>query len=120
MLGPVKDPSELYATHRLFIAPTRYAGGIPFKIHEAASYGLPVVASGLLCRQLGWRDGLEIVSGGDNNAERFAERVVELYTDEELWNAVRAGALSLLEQENSAKAYAVRLNGILQDVFDKQ
>lgn len=120
LLGPVKDPSELYATHRLFIAPTRYAGGIPFKIHEAASYGLPVVASGLLCRQLGWRDGLEIVSGGDNNAERFAERVVELYTDEELWNAVRAGALSLLEQENSAKAYAVRLNGILQDVFDKQ
>jgi glycosyltransferase involved in cell wall biosynthesis len=118
LLGPVKDPSDLYASHRIFVAPTRYAGGIPFKIHEAASYGLPVVASGLLCRQLGWRDGLEIVAGGDNDAERFAERVVALYTDEELWNTVRAGALRMLEQENSAKAYAVRLNSILQDVFD--
>lgn len=120
LLGPVKDPSELYATHRIFIAPTRYAGGIPFKVHEAASYGLPVVASGLLCRQLGWRDGLEIVSGGDNDAERFAERVVDLYADEELWNTVRTGALRMLEQENSAKAYAVRLNSILQDVFEKE
>ena len=117
LMGAVENPSELYASHRLFIAPTRFAGGIPFKVHEAASYGLPVVASDLLCRQLGWRNGLEIVSGGDNDPERFAAQIVALYTDEELWNTVREGALRILETENSAKAYSVRLNSILRTVL---
>nr|WP_242012075.1 glycosyltransferase [Acetobacter oeni] len=117
LIGPVADPSEFYQTHRVFVAPTRFAGGIPFKVHEAASYGLPVVASSLLCRQLGWRDGQEIVSGGTNDPQRFADRLADLYSDEELWNAVRAGSLRALESENSEKAYTVRLNAILQNVF---
>lgn len=117
LIGPVKNPSDLYSTHRVFVAPTRFAGGIPFKIHEAASYGLPVVASDLLCRQLGWRDGLEIASGGDNDPQRFAERLVALYEDAELWNAIRHGALDILEKENSEKAYRVRLNTILRHIF---
>ncbi|WP_415486191.1 glycosyltransferase [Acetobacter sp.] len=117
LVGAVENPSELYASHRIFIAPTRFAGGIPFKVHEAASYGLPVVASDLLCRQLGWRNGLEIMSGGDNDPERFAAQIVALYTDEELWRTVREGALRILETENSAKAYSVRLNSILRTVL---
>ncbi len=117
LIGPVADASVLYGTHRVFVAPTRFAGGIPFKIHEAASYGLPVVASELLCRQLGWRDGQEIVSGGTNDPHRFAARLAGLYNDEDLWNAVRAGSLRALEEENSEKAYKVRLNTILQHVF---
>ncbi|GBQ25369.1 hypothetical protein AA0472_1735 [Acetobacter estunensis NRIC 0472] len=119
LVGPVKDPAALYASHRIFVAPTRFAGGIPFKIHEAASHGLPVVASQLLCRQLGWRDGMEIISGGDNDPQVFADRVVALYEDRDLWDAVRAGALAVLADENSEKAYSVRLNAILQDVFER-
>ncbi|NHN88817.1 glycosyltransferase [Acetobacter sp. LMG 1627] len=117
LVGPVKDAAALYASHRIFVAPTRFAGGIPFKIHEAASYGLPVVASDLLCRQLDWRSGLEIVSGGDNDSQRFADQIVALYTDEDLWNTVRHGALRMLESENSPRAYSVRLNSILQEVL---
>ncbi|WP_242011465.1 glycosyltransferase [Acetobacter fallax] len=117
LIGPVADTSELYKTHRVFVAPTRFAGGIPFKVHEAASYGLPVVASDLLCRQLGWRDGLEIVSGGTNDPQRFAARLADLYSDEELWTAVRAGSLQVLADENSEKSYMARLSQILQNVF---
>lgn len=117
LVGPVRDPSLLYASHRIFVAPTRFAGGIPFKVHEAASYGLPVVASDLLCRQLGWRNGMEIVSGGDNDPVRFADQLVALHTSRELWDTVRTGALEILEHENSEKAYKVRLNSILRDVL---
>ena len=35
----------LYDRARLFIAPTRFASGLPHKIHEAAAFGLPVVTT---------------------------------------------------------------------------
>ena len=51
-LGPVPDLTDEYARARVFIAPTRFAAGIPFKVHEALSYGLPVVGSRLISEQL--------------------------------------------------------------------
>ena len=56
----VADTEPLYAAHRLFVAPARFAAGAPYKVYEAASFGLPVVATELLREQLGWEDGLEL------------------------------------------------------------
>jgi glycosyltransferase involved in cell wall biosynthesis len=70
----------------VFIAPTRFAAGVPAKVIEAACNGIPVVATPLLVRQLGWEDGVEIASG--DNAATFAQAVVMLYTDQPLWNRV--------------------------------
>jgi glycosyltransferase involved in cell wall biosynthesis len=116
LIGPVEDLAALYNHHRVFIAPTRFAGGIPFKIHEAASYGLPVVATDLLCRQLGWRDGVEIMAGGTDDAPRFASAILALYNDPEAWNTIRRGALASLVRDNSQTAYVDTLRDILHDV----
>ena len=43
--GAVADPAPLYNAHRVFVAPTRFAAGLPYKVQEAASYGVPVVAT---------------------------------------------------------------------------
>ena len=59
--GMVEDIEPLYDAHRIFVAPTRYAAGMPYKVHEAASFGLPVVASELLRRQLGWQSGRDLL-----------------------------------------------------------
>src|SRR5262249_14438914 len=55
--GHLSDLTELYNSARVFIAPTRYAAGIPHKVHEAAARGVPVVATPLIASQLGWTDG---------------------------------------------------------------
>ncbi len=116
LLGPVGDLAALYGGHRVFVAPTRFAGGIPFKVHEAAAHGLPVVATELLCRQVGWTDGTAILSGGTDDASAFADQVVALYDDETRWNGVRAEALRRIEAENGRAAYLDRLDEILADV----
>jgi glycosyltransferase involved in cell wall biosynthesis len=116
LVGPVEDLAELYGAHRVFIAPTRFAGGIPFKVHEAAAHGIPIVATELLCRQVGWTDNRAILSGGTDDAARFADQVVALYEDETLWNAVRADALRRIETENDRASYLDRLGEILTDV----
>jgi len=117
LLGPVEDLAALYDRHRVFIAPTRFAGGIPFKVHEAASYGLPVVATDLLCRQVGWNDGHEISAGGSNDPQHFADATLALYDDEQRWNTIRNGALQRLAQENNHTTYVDTLQYILHDVM---
>ena len=117
VLGEVDDLTPLYDRARVFVAPTRFAGGIPFKVHEAASFGLPVVATSLLCRQLDWTDRIEIVDGGDNNAMQFARRVVDLYQDAELWERVRDTALERINVDNSAESFRSRLARILSETL---
>ena len=116
LLGPVDDLAALYDAHRVFVAPTRFAGGIPFKVHEAAAHGLPVVATELLCRQVGWTDGTAILSGGTDDASAFADQVAALYEDGTRWKAVRGEALRRIEAENSRQAYLDRLSEILTDI----
>ena len=116
LIGSVEDLEALYDHHRVFIAPTRFAGGIPFKVHEAAAFGLPVVATALLCNQVGWIDQAEIMNGGTDDPARFAEGVLRLYEDPETWNTVRRGALRRLVHENSQALYLDSLRDILHDV----
>ncbi|MEM7351570.1 MAG: glycosyltransferase family 4 protein, partial [Acidobacteriota bacterium] len=103
-LGRVDDLAPLYDRHRLFIAPTRFAAGIPKKITGAAAHGLPVVATHLLAEQLEWRGGKELADGGNNAPQRFADRVVELYRHEDLWQRLRKNALERVRREHGREA----------------
>ncbi|TLU71386.1 glycosyltransferase [Lichenicoccus roseus] len=115
LIGAVDDLEALYDRHRVFVAPTRFAGGIPFKVHEAAAFGLPVVATRLLCDQVGWTDQADIMNGGTDDPARFADRVLRLYENSETWNTVRRGALRRLLHENSQALYLDSLRDILHD-----
>ncbi len=116
--GPVADTAPLYDQHRLFVAPTRFAAGIPYKIHEAASFGLPVVATKLLAEQVGWADGDALLAADATDPAGFAARIVRLYRDEALWQRLRDGALGKLAIENNDQLYADTITGILRDALD--
>ncbi len=105
LCGAVEDVAPLYDAHRIFIAPTRYAAGVPYKVHEAAAYGLPVVASELLCRQLGWRDGCELIAASTADPAEFARRIVALYRDAALWQTLRDNALERVRAEHGRAQY---------------
>jgi glycosyltransferase involved in cell wall biosynthesis len=112
--GAVDDIVPLYDAHRIFIAPTRYAAGVPYKVHEAASYGLPVVASELLCRQLGWQDGNQLIAVNTADPAKFAQRVVALYRDETLWRTLRDNALEHIRAENGCAQYEAAVRQVLE------
>lgn len=101
LLGRQDSLKPYYSSARIFIAPTRFAGGVPYKIHEAASYGVPVVASELLCEQLGWEGDVELLTAGVQNPAYFADQCIRLYTDENLWKSIRDAALKRVESECS-------------------
>ena len=113
VVGATEDLAPFHAAARVFVAPTRFAAGLPYKIHEAAASGLPVVATSLLCGQLGWDDGAEILDGGALDAETFASAVLRLHDDETLWNTVRDGGLARVAHELAPERFRDDLAAIL-------
>jgi glycosyltransferase involved in cell wall biosynthesis len=104
------DLTQLYADARVFVAPTRYAAGIPHKIHESAARGLPVVATALVATQLGWKDSAELLIGTD--AASFAQKCIELYRNKELWMKLRQAGLDRVKAECSKEAFDRKLREI--------
>jgi glycosyltransferase involved in cell wall biosynthesis len=113
ILGPVEDLSRLYDECRVFIAPTRYAGGIPHKIQEAAANGLPAVATSLVANQLGWKIGNDILAADVNDPKMFAEMCIRLYKDKKTWIEIRNNALDRIRKECSSKAFLKSLDVVL-------
>jgi glycosyltransferase involved in cell wall biosynthesis len=109
--GHLPSLDNLYSQTRVFIAPTRYAAGIPHKVHEAAAYGLPVVATPILAAQLGW-SSRELGIG--ETAEEFAERCIEIYRDARKWSTQRDAALDKIRSECSPEGFEEKIRQILQ------
>src|SRR5579875_606722 len=112
LLGEVEDLTPLYERYRVFVAPTRYAAGTPYKVYEAAAHGLPIAATTLLATQLGWRDGIELRAG--SNAHEFAHAMLALYHSKTEWTKTRNAALARIRHEHNASAYRKRIRDILE------
>jgi O-antigen biosynthesis protein len=113
LLGYVANTRHLYNDHRVFVAPTRFAAGIPYKIHEAASYGLPIVTTSLIASQIGWGHGTELLAADERNPVAFAQQVVTLYRSVALWQSLRLYATRRLLQENNQHDYRQAIASIL-------
>jgi glycosyltransferase involved in cell wall biosynthesis len=107
--GPMTDLVPLYDSNRVFVAPARFAAGIPYKVHEAAAHGLPAVATSLLGRQLGWGDADPIGIADVSDPAGFAARVIALHRDAPLWTRLREGALARVAAELDPAAFAARV-----------
>jgi glycosyltransferase involved in cell wall biosynthesis len=112
--GAVADLGPLYDSHRVFVAPARFAAGIPYKVHEAAAFGLPVVATSLLSRQLGWPD-MEVIGAADaSDPAGFAARVIALHRDAVLWSRLREAALTRVRTELDPAVFVSKVADLLR------
>ena len=114
ILGKVDDLTPFYNQARLFVAPTRYAAGIPHKVHEAVAYGLPIVTTSLIAQQLGWKHETELLVA--DNGVNFAQECVKLYQDSVLWNELRKNAMKRVETECSPEFFSEILKSILKSL----
>jgi glycosyltransferase involved in cell wall biosynthesis len=114
LLGPIKDLGPHYDKARIFVAPIRFAAGVPLKIVESAAAGLPVAGTGLMAEQLLWRPGFEIIA--DDDPEVLAEDCIEIYLDADKWSAMRTSAFLQVEEAYSPKAFRRALESALSDL----
>lgn len=76
--------------------------------------GVPVMATDLLARQLGWQSGLDMVACPADDAVRFGEMLTALCLDETLWNTVRNAALVRIAAECSHDGFTGKICQILK------
>jgi glycosyltransferase involved in cell wall biosynthesis len=117
--GALADLTPLYDANRVFIAPIRFAAGIPFKVHEAAAFGIPIVATSLLAVQVGWPDGEAIGAAEPSDPEGFARRVIALHRDPALWSRIREAALARVAAELDPARFAATVAGIARPDRDE-
>lgn len=110
-LGFVENLDDWYNRCRIFIAPAQFAAGIPLKIIEAASRGIPVVGSCLAREQLEWSSE-EMLSG--KSGDEFAKACERLYTNKKLWSCLRSRALARVEKDYSHRSIVEALRSALE------
>ncbi|OJA26972.1 glycosyltransferase [Burkholderia ubonensis] len=87
VLGFIEDIRPLYQSAKVFVIPHRFAGGIAWKLSETMAMGLPSVCTPLIANQFGFDDNGPVMIGQD--PQDFADKVVALYNDRELWQRKR-------------------------------
>lgn len=112
-LGKVDDLAPYFNQARIFVAPTRFAAGIPIKVYDAAAHGLPIFGTSLIAAQVGWQDDCDLLVADEPAA--FAARCVRLYQNETLWKTLRLNALTRIGQECSRDAFRATLKAALSD-----
>ena len=110
--GRIDSLDELYRDCRVFIAPTRFAAGLPHKVHEAAAHGIPAVVTPLLARQLGWRHEQEVLVG--ENPESFARECLRLYRDADLWERLSSAAREAVARDCSEENFRETLEQLFE------
>jgi glycosyltransferase involved in cell wall biosynthesis len=107
VLGYVPDPTSYFTGSRVFVSPLRYGAGMKGKIGHSMSHGLPVVTTSI------GAEGLLLVDGDNaliaDDPQTFAQAVVRLYNDRELWSTVAARSANHIAQHFSASATRRRL-----------
>ena len=116
LLGDLERLDAVYDRARVFVAPTRYAAGLPHKVHQAAAAGLPTVITPLLAQQTGWRTEEETLVGQD--AREFARQCVRLHQEASLWTRLREKALLAVARDCSPLAFRAGLEDALRHALD--
>jgi glycosyltransferase involved in cell wall biosynthesis len=111
--GYVDDLKPYFDNCRVFIVPTRFSGlGIPIKLVEGMSHGIPAVATELIASMLDLTDEKEVLIARDKSD--FVHKVIRLYQEEKLWYQIQANALKYIETNYSSRIAIKTLDEIMQ------
>lgn len=87
--GYVHDLDQVFASHRVFVAPLRFGAGVKGKLVRAAAAGMPIVATPAAIEGT-LENGEAIVAA---TPEAFAQAILGVYKNAELWHAQAANSL---------------------------
>jgi len=112
ILGYVDNLGELMARVRISVAPLRFGAGMKGKIGEALAHGLPVVTTSIGAEGMGLENGRDALIA--ETPQEFADQIVRLYTDRELWDFLSANGLDKVRGQWSPEAVKPCLKVILE------
>ncbi len=114
VVGYVEDLGERMERHRISVAPLRYGAGIKGKVVSSLAHGLPCVASPIAVEGMEVELDENVLVGEDPAA--FAQAVINLYSDEALWQKLSDNGLDYVESRYSLAAGLVNFGRMLAEI----
>jgi GT2 family glycosyltransferase len=99
--GHVPQLDDLLDDCRILVAPLRYGAGIKGKLVRSLASGLPSVGSSIAVEGMGLIDEQHVLVADD--PETFAEAIVRLYYDRDLWHEIQEAGYAFVEHHYSWK-----------------
>ena len=110
--GPIKDLTPFLDGCRLAVAPLRFGAGIKGKVNQSMSRGQPVVATSVAAEGMFVENGKHILIA--DKPQEFAEAVIKLYTNKELWETLSLNGPKIVENYFSFDTARKALTTILK------
>jgi glycosyltransferase involved in cell wall biosynthesis len=102
IMGYVADLIPFFEKCRLSVAPLRFGAGVKGKVSMSLSLGVPVIGTSVALEGMFLEHGRSAMMADD--AELFAKCIVDVYSDEELWNCLSNNGLKVLQENFSFDA----------------
>lgn len=93
--GFIPDVSLFFKTCRLSISPLRYGAGVKGKINMSMAYGLPVVTTSIGAEGMFLENNVNSIIA--NDPADFADGILDLYSNEKIWNEISINSVKNIE-----------------------
>ena len=93
-LGFVESIEEHFMNSKIMVAPLRFGAGVKGKIGQAFEYFFPLVTTDIGAEGMKLTDKKNVLIANDENS--FAEAIIQLNTNEELWNTLSQNSVDSL------------------------
>ncbi|MGE8511752.1 MAG: glycosyltransferase [Chryseobacterium culicis] len=93
-LGFVESIEEHFMNSKIMVAPLRFGAGVKGKIGQAFEYFFPVVTTDIGAEGMKLTDKKNVLIANDENS--FAEAIIQLNNNEELWNILSKNSVDSL------------------------
>ncbi|WP_417460162.1 glycosyltransferase [Kordiimonas sp.] len=114
ILGPIEDLQLHYNRYRVFVAPTRVAAGVPYKVRHAMSSGIPCVITELLAKQMPHPENTRPFVSSPIEAKEFAQHCINLYSNKNAWHETQQAALTEIDRACAPNIFDTALSAILR------
>ncbi|OCA70945.1 hypothetical protein BBI01_13550 [Chryseobacterium artocarpi] len=94
-LGFVESIEEHFMNSRIMVAPLRFGAGVKGKIGQAFEYFFPVVTTDIGAEGMQLINQKNVLIANDENG--FAEAIIQLNNNEELWNILSKNSVDSLK-----------------------
>ena len=98
--GYVPEVEPYFQKSRVFVAPLRFGAGMKGKIGQSLSLGLPTITTKIGAEGMGLIDHQDVLIADTD--EEFAQAVIELYDNRELWQKLADNSLETIKRYQPA------------------
>jgi GT2 family glycosyltransferase/glycosyltransferase involved in cell wall biosynthesis len=112
--GFVEDIDPFMQDIRIAVAPLRFGAGVKGKVNMSMSHGQPVVGTRVAVEGMHTTHRTDVMMADE--AEAFANAVVELYEDQQLWEQISAAGLENVQRWFSFEAAKKQVANLLKPV----